>query len=319
MTGQSANVQEESSAPAAIVENPANPAASPPVPAQRPGLIEVDTDEGTSNDRDSAFDAEENSITSASLTSSITDYEYANGRRYHAYKRGAYLLPNDEEEQDRLDLLHHVFLLILNGRLFVSPVSNPQRVLDVGTGTGLWAMDAADEFPSAQVIGTDLSPIQPGWVPPNVQFYIDDVENEWMYDEDDAFDLVHTRVMGGSIGDWDKFVRQAYTHLKPGGWIELQEPQSWLTSDDDTKDRVTYTNQFQEKCVEAAAKFGKDINLAHTHKQRLLDAGFVDVREDVTKVFFPPSLHRGLFLPCKPFSKSPLYRFQSGSGPRILD
>ncbi|CRG87069.1 hypothetical protein PISL3812_04084 [Talaromyces islandicus] len=284
MTGQSANTQEESSTPAATVESAANPAASAPVPAQRPDPIEVDTDEGTSNDRDSAVDAEENSITSASLTSSITDYQYANGRRYHAYKRGAYLLPNDEQEQDRLDLLHHVFLLILNGRLFVSPVSSPQRVLDVGTGTGLWAMDAADEFPSAQVIGTDLSPIQPGWVPPNVQFYIDDVENEWMYDEDDAFDLVHTRVMGGSIGDWDKFVRQAYTHLKPDGWIELQEPQSWLTSDDDTKDRVTYTNQFQEKCVEAAAKFGKNINLAHTHKQRLLDAGFVDVREDVTKI-----------------------------------
>lgn len=29
--------------------------------------------------------------------------------------------------------------------------------------------DFADEFPSAEVIGTDLSPIQPSWVPPNLK------------------------------------------------------------------------------------------------------------------------------------------------------
>ncbi|KAH8689995.1 S-adenosyl-L-methionine-dependent methyltransferase [Talaromyces proteolyticus] len=145
-------------------------------------------------------------------------------------------------------------------------------------------MDVADEHPTAQVFGTDLSPIQPGWVPPNVQFYIDDVESDWMYDADDAFDLIHTRVMGGSIGDWDKFVRQGFAHLKPGGWLELHEPESWLTSDDNTKDMATYTEKFQTKCIEAAEKFGKEINLAHTHKQRLIEAGFVDVRDDVIKI-----------------------------------
>lgn len=31
--------------------------------------------------------------------------------------------------------------------------------------------DFADEFPDAEVIGTDVSPIQPSWVPPNVQLY----------------------------------------------------------------------------------------------------------------------------------------------------
>lgn len=34
-------------------------------------------------------------------------------------------------------------------------------MLDLGTGTGIWAIDFADEYPSANVIGTDLSPIQP--------------------------------------------------------------------------------------------------------------------------------------------------------------
>src|SRR5437016_14508753 len=86
---------------------------------------------------------------STSLASSILNYTYENGRRYHAYRSGKYLLPNDDEEQDRLDLLHHVFRLELGGSLYLSPIterSTPTRILDVGTGTGIWAMEIADEF-----------------------------------------------------------------------------------------------------------------------------------------------------------------------------
>ena len=93
------------------------------------------------------------------------------------YRDGRYLLPNDEAEQDRLDLNHHIFRLIIGGKLFRAPVgSDPHRILDFGTGTGIWAIDVADEFPSALVIGTDLSPIQPTTVPPNCRFYVDDFE-----------------------------------------------------------------------------------------------------------------------------------------------
>jgi hypothetical protein len=42
----------------------------------------------------------------------------------------------------------------------------------------------ADKFPSAEVIGTDLSPTQPGWVPPNCKFEIDDCTEEWTFKED---------------------------------------------------------------------------------------------------------------------------------------
>lgn len=53
--------------------------------------------------------------------------------------------PNDEEEQDRMDLVHHIFGLALKGELFLAPIpEKPQRVLDLGTGTGIWAMDFAE-------------------------------------------------------------------------------------------------------------------------------------------------------------------------------
>jgi methylase of polypeptide subunit release factors len=65
-------------------------------------------------------------------------------------------MPTDEIEQDRLDLGHEMSLVALNGELHLAPLKNPQRILDVGTGTGIWAIDMADKYPSAEVIGTDL-------------------------------------------------------------------------------------------------------------------------------------------------------------------
>jgi hypothetical protein len=40
------------------------------------------------------------------------------------------------------DLQHHLFLLSFGGKLFFAPVKQQiHNCLDVGTGTGIWAMD----------------------------------------------------------------------------------------------------------------------------------------------------------------------------------
>lgn len=249
--------------------------------------LEPDTASNSDSDGDSAFGA--NSSSSTSLASSVLHYEYSNGRRYHGYRSGAYILPNDEQEQDRLDLLHHIFLLILGGKLYDAPVHPPpQRVLDIGTGTGIWAIDFADENPGAEVIGTDLSPIQPTWVPPNVKFYIDDAEAEWVYSADEAFDFIHCRTLSGSISDWDRLVQQMYTHVRPGGWVEFQEPLAQCESDDGSMDMAQDLIRWQALCNEGAKQFGKDIRAGDSLKQRMLDAGFVDVQEKVVKVPLGP-------------------------------
>lgn len=149
---------------------------------------------------------------------------------------------------------------------------------------GIWAIDIADEFPDAEVIGTDLSPIQPTWVPPNCHFYVEDVEGEWPYQPGEEFDFVHGRGMGGSISNWDRLYEQAFNSLKPGGWIEMHEYETDMYSDDNTLDNAPLIRKFQQLGDEASAKLGKQFNVASTHKQRLIDAGFVNVRDDVYKV-----------------------------------
>lgn len=89
-----------------------------------------------------------------------------NGRRYHAYKDGSYILPNDEPEQDRLDLAHAMTTKLTGDRLHLTPLPEDfaGRVLDIGCGTGIWSICMGDRFPNAQILGNDLSPVQPSWV-----------------------------------------------------------------------------------------------------------------------------------------------------------
>lgn len=223
---------------------------------------------------------------SQSFASSVRDYLYENGRRYHAYRQGKYPLPNDEREQDRLDLVHYLWKELVNGSLYRAPISpsNTHRILDFGTGTGNWAFEMAEAFPHAEIVGTDLSPIQPVWCPPNCRFFIDDVESEWTFLPHEAFDYIHGRVMAGSISDWDRLLSQIYAHLKPGGWVELQEYECSVWSDDGTHQRVEAFHEWARKVNDASIRFGKPVNVADILPQKIRDARFVDVTNDVYKV-----------------------------------
>lgn len=209
-------------------------------------------------------------------------------------------MPNDEQEQERLDDVHLLFKLLLNNNLARAPITQfqqPRRILDMGTGTGVWAIEMAERFPTAEVVGVDLSPIQPNSAPSNCKFFVDDLESEWTYTHQEAFDYIHGRAMGGAVADWPRILQQAYQHLKPGGWIEFQEYDSAFYSDDGTHEKVPFVMEWVRKLNDASVKFGKPINIGPRLEQWLQNAGFVNITDDARKVSHScPVLHIYIYM-----------------------
>ncbi|ROT37129.1 S-adenosyl-L-methionine-dependent methyltransferase [Sodiomyces alkalinus F11] len=234
---------------------------------QDPVKVEADDETGSSLGDDA-------STTSTSLNSSALEYEYRHSRRYHGYRSGTYSFPNNAQEQDRLDIVHHGFFRLFNDKLLLAPIDLAgKRVLDIGT----------DQFPEAELItGNDLSPIQPSWTPPNVKFIVDDVEQDWV--EPHSYDYIHYRYIAGSIINWPRLFKQIYDNLSPGGWVEFQESDNILVSEDGTLKPDNAVVKMMNGLMDACDKIGRNISPAPSFKKWAEDAGFDNVTQQTFKL-----------------------------------
>ncbi|KAG8862609.1 hypothetical protein FRB96_001168 [Tulasnella sp. 330] len=119
-----------------------------------------------------------------------------------------YMLPADSEEQSRLDLQHAALTLFL-GDLYPSPhlveeVLRPiggytPGILDIGTGSGSWALAMARKYPHAEVIGLDLVPplVALSKIPDNCRFEVQVIPSSTM--KTNKLALLQAR---GDLGEW---------------------------------------------------------------------------------------------------------------------
>ncbi|KAM0349372.1 hypothetical protein ACHAPU_003781 [Fusarium lateritium] len=230
-----------------------------------------------SNTADSDMAASTRSIWAQDL-----DYREIHGRRYCR----EYYMPNDDIEQWRMAIQHQVFMHVLDGELTLVPIQNPTHILDVGTGTGEWAIKMAELQPQCEVVGTDIAAIaETKSVPMNVFFEIEDAE-DWDR-HPDTYDLIHFRLMEGAFRNWSFVYDNTFLSLKPGGWIEVQDFVN-------AEGYIQFLSQFPDdsplhelvRDLEIASeKSGRPRGTYHLEPRLLMEAGFVDVR--VTEYSIP--------------------------------
>ncbi|KAL7808474.1 S-adenosyl-L-methionine-dependent methyltransferase [Trichoderma aethiopicum] len=238
------------------------------------------------NDASSDFESgwEVSSGPSTSVPPSVYEDEIAYGRRYHGFRRGIYPMPNDEVERHREETVHALFLQLMGGHLFYSNIGgHPQKIIDIGTGIGIWPIDVADQHPSASVIGTDLSPIQPSWVPINVRMFIEDSEEpEWLHGSE--FDLVHFRQMTDVLRDLKGLLTKIYPHVKNGGWVEFHELMTEIRCDDGTMKDDDPLRVFLDTVKDGLRVYGINILAITDIEQILRETGFSNVHCITKKV-----------------------------------
>ncbi|OLN96145.1 Malonyl-[acyl-carrier protein] O-methyltransferase 1-like protein 3 [Colletotrichum chlorophyti] len=206
------------------------------------------------------------------------------------------MLTDRVTEMDRLDIAHAMIYKSIGNRLYLAPLEKEKihSILDVGTGTGIWSMEIGDLFPNAEIIGNDLSAIQPEWVPPNVKFEIDDVESPWLNER--KYDYIFVRHMLISIQDWPKLVKNIYRNLNPGGWVEFQDLDVEYYSDDGTYTEEHAVRKWNKQLVDACEAMGRTARPGPQLEGWVKDAGFQNVT------------HQKFKIPIGPWAKDPYYR-----------
>ena len=142
-----------------------------------------------------------------------------------------YALPADGEEINRLDFQHYMLRFAFQGN-FAAPITKPESILDVGTGTGRWAIELAQTFPDANVIGVDVkSPAvdergdtlaAADTRPQNYTFVTGNLL-EGLPFADRSFDYVHQRLLFTAIPHdrWPSVAHELARVTRSGGWVEL--------------------------------------------------------------------------------------------------
>ncbi|KAH6881085.1 methyl transferase, partial [Thelonectria olida] len=212
------------------------------------------------------------------------------------FRREKYIFPIDEEEKNRLDIFHKFFLVARDNNLFSAPLDVKQalRVLDLGTGTGIWAIELSEYVLSLDERfrrrGLDFNMIQPEMIPPTMnppQSF--DIEGSWDTIDRD-WDFIRAQMLFGSIQCWREMYQKMFMHLKPGiGYMEQVEIDWVPRCDDGTLPTDSALGEWASKLLKSLDRHGRSMRVDPEETRRQLAlAGFTDIDETVIKVCYCP-------------------------------
>ncbi|EIW67928.1 hypothetical protein TREMEDRAFT_57395, partial [Tremella mesenterica DSM 1558] len=205
-----------------------------------------------------------------------------NGRVYQA-QNDDYMLPVDEDEREvGLQGQHYALKVRQGGKNYLAPFQEvlPEdgrdcRLLDVGTGTGIWALEMASEFPEAEVTGVDLAPVQrPEILPNNLSYLMDDVSKGIPF-PDGYFDAVHSRLLLAGIRNWKSFINEVIRVVRPGGLIVFVEDigRFWVddVSPEESRKRAPGVSKWSDYIEMALTERGFDSNAGSKAIPKLIE------------------------------------------------
>ncbi|KAF5009805.1 hypothetical protein FDECE_4013 [Fusarium decemcellulare] len=164
-----------------------------------------------------------------------------NGRTYFNDPTAAYPLPTDLTELHR-QCLRTLLLIQVYGAPVFTPslrVNPPQRVLELGCGTGFWSMMCHRYFKERghsgiSFTGVDIAPLAPGSAGSPVELCKPDKDMNWRFVQHDLrhfpwpfgteeFDLIMIKdtCMMVPTPVYQRFLEEYLRMLKPGGVIEI--------------------------------------------------------------------------------------------------
>ena len=151
-----------------------------------------------------------------------TDFSLADGR--------GYMLDRSHAAACRLNLQFYLWKDALNFNCHPSiPIGPSSTIADVATGTAIWPIEVAREWPGAQLDCFDIDLAQaphPQWLPSNITLRRWNIFDDVPTDLVSKYDFVHVRLLVlviQGIEQARQVIRNLQKLLKPGGFLQWDE------------------------------------------------------------------------------------------------
>ncbi|KAJ7227843.1 S-adenosyl-L-methionine-dependent methyltransferase [Mycena haematopus] len=170
--------------------------------------------------------------------------------------------PNEADHRPhdaaRLDAMHEAFTQYFGGKLGLAPLDDvrPSKILEVGCGSGAWAIQAATLFPDAQVVAVDRAPVPDRTFPANLHFQIADLAKELH----STPRLLPSSFLS-SVPNPTNVLHRVSRLVKPGGLLLIEEPDlvSFAESGGPATRRFIYKIKEIQEAGGVEVQFGRNV------------------------------------------------------------